>query len=150
MSPVVLPSGGPGFPVGMSFPQILGIELQVHSPAQDAVLLSRCSLLCLFPPSSPLLMLLTHSMGIVLRDMPHPDSPTSSLGELENINLWVGYKVHNTLENKGPQSRPIRATITVVKIVFHHHPSPRQDRSPKRKIIIRHNSYLTFHVIQGG
>ena len=45
------------------------------------VLLSRCSLLCLFPPSSPLLMLLTHSMGIVLRDMPHPDSPTSSLGE---------------------------------------------------------------------
>ena len=37
---------GPGFPVGMSFPQILGIELKVHSPAQDGVLLSRQSLFC--------------------------------------------------------------------------------------------------------
>ena len=42
---------GPGFPVGMSFPQILGIQLKVHSPAQDGVLLSRWSLFCLFPPS---------------------------------------------------------------------------------------------------
>ena len=35
----------------MPFPQILGIELKVHSPAQDGVLLSRWSLFCLFPPS---------------------------------------------------------------------------------------------------
>ena len=37
---------GPGFPVGTSFPQILGIQLKVHSPAQDGVLLSRESLFC--------------------------------------------------------------------------------------------------------
>ena len=42
---------GPGFPVGMLFPQILGIQLEVQSPAQDGVLLSRQSLFCLFPPS---------------------------------------------------------------------------------------------------
>ena len=42
---------GSGFPVGMSFPLILGIQLKVHSPAQDGVLLSRWSLFCLFPPS---------------------------------------------------------------------------------------------------
>ena len=35
----------------MSFPQILGIYLKVHSLAQDGVLLSRWSLFCLFPPS---------------------------------------------------------------------------------------------------
>ena len=37
---------GPGFPVGMSFPEILGIQLRVHSLAQDGVLLSRWSLFC--------------------------------------------------------------------------------------------------------
>ena len=31
---------------------------------------------------SPLLMLLTHSMSIIHRDILHPDSPTSNLGEL--------------------------------------------------------------------
>ena len=51
MSPGALPSSGPGFPIGMSFPQILGIQLKVHSPSQDGVLLSRWSLFCLFPPS---------------------------------------------------------------------------------------------------
>ena len=39
-SPGALPSGGSGFPVGMSFPYTLSIELKVHSPAQDGVLLS--------------------------------------------------------------------------------------------------------------
>ena len=52
MSPGVLPSGESGFPVGMSFPQTVGIQLQVHSLAQDGVLLSRQSLSCLFPPST--------------------------------------------------------------------------------------------------
>ena len=37
---------GPGFPVGLLFPQILGIQLKVHSLAQDGVLLSRQSLFC--------------------------------------------------------------------------------------------------------
>ena len=40
MSPGALPPGwgwGAGFPVGKSFPFILGIELEVHSPAQDGV-----------------------------------------------------------------------------------------------------------------
>ena len=42
---------GSGFPAGMSFPQIQGIELKVHSLAHNGVLLSRLSLFCLFPPS---------------------------------------------------------------------------------------------------
>ena len=40
MSPGALASRGPGFPVGTLFPWILGIELKVHSLAQDGVLLS--------------------------------------------------------------------------------------------------------------
>ena len=48
--PGALPSRGSGFPDSMS-KQILGIQLKVHSPAQDGVLLSRWSLFCLFPPS---------------------------------------------------------------------------------------------------
>ena len=42
---------GSGFPLDMSFPQILGIQLKVHSLAQNGVLFSRWSLFCLFPPS---------------------------------------------------------------------------------------------------
>ena len=37
---------GPSFPVGMSFPQILGIQLKVHTPAQSRVQPSRQSLFC--------------------------------------------------------------------------------------------------------
>ena len=44
---------GPSVPVGMSFPLILGIELKVHSAAQDEVLLSRWSLFCFLLPAQP-------------------------------------------------------------------------------------------------
>ena len=47
---------------------------------------------------SPLLMLLTHSMSIIHRDILHPDSLTSNLGEQHQP---LSYKVHNTLWNKG-------------------------------------------------
>ena len=47
---------------------------------------------------SPLLMLLTHSMSIIHRDILHSDSLTSNLGEWHQP---LGYKVHNTLQNKG-------------------------------------------------
>ena len=43
---------------------------------------------------SPLLMLLSHSMSIIHRDIWHPDSPTSNLGERHQP---LGYEVHNTL-----------------------------------------------------
>ena len=46
---------GPGFPVDMSFAQILGTQLRVHSRAQDGVLLSSQSPFYLFPPSFPTL-----------------------------------------------------------------------------------------------
>ena len=53
---------GPGLPDGVLCPQILGIQLKVHSPAQDEVLLSRWSLFCLFPPS--LILELAVKLGI--------------------------------------------------------------------------------------
>ena len=80
MNSGALPSGGSGFPVGIPFPQILGIWLEVRSPAQNGVLLSRWSLFC-FLLHSPLLMLLIHSMSIIHRDILHPGSPTTNLGE---------------------------------------------------------------------
>ena len=51
MSPGALLPRGLVFPVPLSFPKILGIELKVHSPARDGVQLSRQSLFCMFPPS---------------------------------------------------------------------------------------------------
>ena len=65
-----------------------------------------------------------------------------------DINLWVT-KIIKHCKIKGPQSRPIKATITVVNTVSTNHPSPKIGPSPERKIIIRHNFYLTFHVISG-
>ena len=53
----------PGFPVGMSFLQILGIQLKVHSPAQDGVLLSSGSLFCLFSLSVSFLFHLYSCLG---------------------------------------------------------------------------------------
>ena len=57
MSPGPLPFRDSGFPVGMSFPYILVIQFEVHSLAQDGVLLSRWSLFSLFPPSKELIEL---------------------------------------------------------------------------------------------
>ena len=54
---------GSRFPVGMSFPQIPGIQLQLHSPAQDGVLLSRQSL---FPPSKEDQVTLFQSQPVLL------------------------------------------------------------------------------------
>ena len=116
---------------------------------------------------SPLLMLLTHSMGITPRDILHPGSPTNNLGERHQP---LGYKVHESEKKvkvkllshvrlvatpwtvayqvphsmgfsrqvywsglpfpsptkfiihckmQGPQSRTIKATVTMVNIVFH-------------------------------
>ena len=42
---------GAWFSIWYVVSQILGVQLKVHSPAQDGVLLSRWSLFCLVPPS---------------------------------------------------------------------------------------------------
>ena len=62
----------------------MGIQLKVHSPAQDRVQLSRESLFC-FLLHYPLLMLLTNSMSVIHRDILHPGSPTANLGELQEL-----------------------------------------------------------------
>ena len=63
---------------------------------------------------SPLLMLITHSMSIIHKDILHAGSPSANLGEQHQI---LGYKVQCKIQ--GPQSRTIKATITMVNIVFY-------------------------------
>ena len=53
---------------------------------------------CEFLLHSPLLMLLTHIMSITHRDILHPVSPTTNLGELHQAS---GYRVHDILQNSG-------------------------------------------------
>ena len=68
---------------------------------------------------SLLLMLLTDSMSISHRDILHLDSLISNLEERHQ--LWVTkFIIH--CEMQGPQSRTIKATITMVNIVFHQSP----------------------------
>ena len=72
-----------------------------------------------FPLHSPFLMLLTHSMSIIHRDILHL---TLRPPIWENdINLWVTkFIIHCKMQ--GPQSRTIKATITMINIVFHQSP----------------------------
>ena len=78
---------------------------------------------------SPLLMLFTHSMSIIHRDILHP--ALRPLIWENDINLWVTkFIIHCKI--KGPQSRTIKATITMVNIVCHQSPFT-QDRTEVRK-----------------
>ena len=86
----------------------------------------------------PLLMLLTHSMSIIHRDILHPDSPTSNWEN--DTNLWVTkFIIHCKMQD--PQSRTIKATLTMVNIVFHQSPFT-QDRTKVQKG--RLSSDITF------
>ena len=78
---------------------------------------------------SPLLMLLTHIMRsfIGLYRILALQPPIWE----NDINLWVTkFVIHCKIQ--GPQSRTIKATITVVNIVFHHSPFT-QDRTEVQK-----------------
>ena len=70
-------------------PSIYGNDIPTGKPGPLDGACSLCFLL-----HSPLLMLLTHSMSIIHRDILHPDSLTSNLGERHQP---LGYEVHNTL-----------------------------------------------------
>ena len=78
-SPGALPSRGPGFPVGMPFPKILGVELGVHSPARDAVLL---------PPWSMFASSFSFSSSTFFRFPYSPSTVSSSI-----------YSIHSPLKD---------------------------------------------------
>ena len=119
MSPGALPSGGLVFQLVCRFHRYWAqsskstVRPKMESCFQDGA----CSVCFLL--HSPLLMLLTHSMSIIHRDILHPDSPTSNWEN--DTNLWVTkFIIHCKI--KGPQSRTIKATTTMVNIVFHQSP----------------------------
>ena len=78
---------------------------------------------------SSLLMLLTHIMSIIHRDILHPGL-RPPIWE-NDINLQVT-KFIMRCEIQGSQSRTIKETITVVNIVFHQSPFT-QDRTEVQK-----------------
>ena len=78
---------------------------------------------------SSLLMLLTHSMSTTPRDILHPGSPTTNLGQ-QHQPLVTKFIIHCKMQ--GPQSRTIKATVTMVNIVFCQSPFT-QDRTEVQK-----------------
>ena len=103
------------------------------SPASKDGACSVCFLL-----HSRLLTLLTHSMIVIYRDIMHPASPTSDLGERHQP---MCYKVQIHCKIQGAQSRTIKTTIPMVNIVFHQIPFT-QDRTEVQKG--RLSSDITF------
>ena len=87
---------------------------------------------------SRLLTLLTHNMIVIYRDIMHPASPTSDLGERHQP---MCYKVQIHCKIQGAQSRTIKTTIPMVNIVFHQIPFT-QDRTEVQKG--RLSSDITF------
>ena len=93
MSPGVLLSRGPGF----SSRCVVSIDTGhiAQSPQSDPRWSSAFKMEpVLFPPSFPALDALTNSMSITRRDILHPGSLTTSLGERHQP---LGYKVPSTL-----------------------------------------------------
>ena len=128
-SPGALPSRGLVFQLVCPFHRYWAFSSKsMVQPKMESCFQDRACSVC-FLLQSLFLMLLTHSMSII-----HRAVCTLTLQPLiwENrINLCVTkFIIHCKM--KGPQSRTIKATITMVNIVFHQSPLT-QDRTEVQK-----------------